>query len=119
MLAAALLLMSGASRDANAPLSLVVTPMQSFAPTTLTVRAHVQPDDANRALDVAVESGSYYRSSRIPLDGAGAPPMISVQMRNMPGGEYEVTGALINAAGHELGVVHAHVVVIDNSADPE
>ena len=44
--------------------------------------------------------------------------MISFQMRNMPGGEYDVTGALINTAGHELSVVRAHVNVID-SADQE
>ena len=118
MLAAALLLVSGVSRDANVPLSIVVSPMQSFAPTTLTIRVHVQPDDANRALDVVADSGTYYRSSRIPLDGAEAPNTISFQMRNMPGGEYEVTGALINTAGHELSVVRAHVNVID-SADPE
>src|SRR5215217_1840148 len=114
MLAAALLLLSGASRDANVPLSIVVSPMQSFDPTTLTIRFHVRPEDANRALDVVAESGTYYRSSRIPLEGADAPHMVSVQMRNMPGGEYEMTGALTDNAGHELAVVHAHVVVIDN-----
>ena len=58
MLAAALLLVSGVSRDVDVPLSIAVTPMQSFAPTTLTIRVHVPPDDANRALDVVADSGN-------------------------------------------------------------
>jgi hypothetical protein len=99
MIATALLLGLVASLDATQPLSITVSPAQSFAPTTLTIRVRVEPDDTNRALDVVTEGGSYYRSSRIPLDGADAPRTIALQMRNVPGGEYEVRGSLTNTAG--------------------
>ena len=43
----------------------------------------------------ASESGEYYRSSRIQLEGAEAPGTISFEIRNLPGGDYGVRGALV------------------------
>ena len=66
---AALLLSLAGSSNANEPLSMAVSPLQSFAPTNLTIRLHVEPDAVNRTLEVVAESGEYYRSSSIQLDG--------------------------------------------------
>jgi hypothetical protein len=102
--ASALFLSSTLSVNANEPLTMDVSPARSFAPTTLTIRVHVEPDAGNRALEVVAESGEYYRSSHIQLDGVDAPPTISLEMRNLPGGDYEVRGVLIDSAGHERSV---------------
>ena len=54
-------------------------------------RAIVTPDAANRALYIVVDSGSYYRSSMVFLDGANAAAVTDTTLRNIPGGDYEVT----------------------------
>jgi uncharacterized membrane protein YphA (DoxX/SURF4 family) len=65
----------------------------------------------NRALEVVAESGAYYRSSRIQLDGLDAPRTIVIEVRNVAGGDYEVTGTLVNSAGKKQSVLtHASVV---------
>jgi len=110
--ASALFLSSAVSISANEPLAITVSPMRSFAPTNLTIRIHVQPDASSRALEVVAESGEYYRSSRIQLDGAEAPRTISLEMRNLPGGDYDVRGALIDGAGREQSAVHRQVIVL-------
>jgi hypothetical protein len=115
ILAAALLLSATVSLDANDALSMAVSPAQSFAPTNLTIRVRVAPDAGNRALEVVAESGAYYHSSRIQLDGADAPRTISFEMRNVPGGDYDVTGAVINSSGHARAAVRTHVIVIDSA----
>jgi hypothetical protein len=74
------LMLAAATRaDVGERLTMAVSPAQSFAPTTLTIRVHVKPDAENRALEIVAESGDYYRSSRIPLDGNEAPRTIVVE----------------------------------------
>ena len=113
--AIALVLSSAVSINANAPLTMAVSPAQSFAPTNLTIRVHVEPDAGNRALEVVAESGEYYRSSRIQLEGAEAPRTISFEIRNLPGGDYDVRGALIDSAGRERSAVRQHVIVLGSA----
>jgi len=111
--AAALFLSLATSLNATEPLSMAVSPLQSFAPTNLTIRLRVAPDDANRALEVAAESGDYYRSSSIELDGSEAPRTISFEFRDVPGGDYDVRGTLISSGGTARAAVRQHVIVID------
>lgn len=96
-------------------LTMAVSPAQSFAPTTLTVRVHVRPDADNRALEVVAESDDYYRSSRIQLDGKEAPHTIVVELRSLPGGNYEVRGTLIDEYGHTRTLVRTSVIVIGST----
>ena len=105
IVASALFLSWAMSIHANEPLTMAVSPVQSFAPTNLTIRVHVEPDAGNRAFEVVAESSDYYRSSRIQLDGVGAPRTIALEIRNLPGGDYDVRGALIDSAGHERAAV--------------
>ena len=112
IVAAALFLSSAVFVAAKDPLTMAVSPVQSFAPTNLTIRVHVEPDADNRALEVVAESGEYYRSSRIQLDGADAPRTISLEIRNLPGGDYDVRSALINRVGRERAAVRTQIVVL-------
>ena len=98
--------------NAGERLTMVVSPVQSFAPSTLTVRMHVPSDDANRALEVSADSGEYYRSSRIQLDGKDAPSTITVEFPGLPGGEYEIRGVLIDSAGHARVVAREQATVL-------
>jgi hypothetical protein len=112
ILASVFFLWSAVTTNASEPLTMAVSPVHSFAPMTLTIRVHVEPDAGNRALEVVAESDEYYRSSRIQLDGDEAPRTISLEMRNLPVGDYEVRGTLINSLGHERSAVRKEVVVI-------
>jgi hypothetical protein len=108
----ALLFSSALSLDSHELLTMAVSPAQSFAPTNLTIRVRVEPDAGNRALEVVADSGEHYRSSRIQLDGSDAPRAISLEIRNLPAGNYDVRGALINSAGRQRAAVHAQVTVL-------
>jgi hypothetical protein len=90
ILAAALFVSSAVSVTATNPLTMSVSPAQSFAPTTLAIRVQVEPDADNLELEVVAESSAYYRSSRLPLEGASAPRTTSLEIRNLPGRNYEV-----------------------------
>jgi hypothetical protein len=87
-------------------LTLAVSPLQSYAPTNLTVRIHVTPDANNRGLEVSADSGGYFRSSWVQLDGKEAPQTITVDFRSLPGGQYEIRGILVDNSGRECA--HAH-----------
>ena len=110
-----LMLTAAAGADVGERLTMTVSPAQSFAPTTLTVSLLVKPDAENRALQVVAESGDYYRSSRIQLDGNEAPQTIVVELKSVPGGDYEVRGALIDGSGHSRSLVRTHVIVIGSA----
>jgi hypothetical protein len=109
ILVAALLLSLATPLNANVPVSMAVSPVQSFAPAKLIIRLHVEPDAANRTLEVVAESGEYYRSSSIQLNGSDAPRTISFEFRDVSGGNYDVRGTLIRSAGK----ARAAVPVID------
>ena len=107
-----LMLAAAAPADAGERLTMAVSPAQSFAPTTVTVRVHIKPDPENRTLEVVADSGDYYRSSRMQLDGQEAPHTIVVELRSLPGGDYEIRGALIDGSGRARALVRKQVIVI-------
>lgn len=110
------LMLAAATRaDVGERLTMAVSPAQSFAPTTLTIRVHVKPDAENRALEIVAESGDYYRSSRIPLDGNEAPRTIVVELRSLPVGDYEVRGALVDGSGRSRVLARRQVIVIGSA----
>jgi hypothetical protein len=92
--------LSVASGDAaESRLRIEVSPRISSAPAVVRIRAIVTPDAANRALHIVVDSGSYYRSSMVYLDGANAAAVTETTLKNLPGGDYEVSVALLEADG--------------------
>jgi len=113
LILAAALFSSAVYLTATIPLTITASPARSFAPTTLTIRVQVEPDADNRELEVVAESSAYYRSSRLPLEGAAAPRTTSLEMKNLPSGNYEVRGVLIDSSGRRRAAVRTDVVVIE------
>ena len=114
-----LLLSVASTVNSGERLTIAVSPVHSFAPTNLTVRVHVTPDASNRALEVTADSGAYYRSSRIQLDGQEARTTMVLEFRNVPGGEYDVRATLIDSAGQGRAYAHQLVQVIPSAADEQ
>jgi hypothetical protein len=79
-----------------------VNPAVAFAPATVRVVATVAADTGNRAIEVVAESPTFYRSSRVQLDGEDAPRANQFEFRALPSGKYEVTATLIEADGHQV-----------------
>jgi len=92
-------------------LTMAVSPVQSIAPTTVRVRIRVEPRAENRVLEVAADSGNYYRGSTIPLDGDLAPATVTLSYPNLPEGSYEVVCVLIDNTGHRRATARAKLSV--------
>jgi hypothetical protein len=112
----ALIALSG-TPDATERLSLRVTPNVSSAPSTVIVKATVAHDAANRWLHIEADSGEFYRSSAIQLEGDKAPLVTSIRLNNLPGGEYTVSAVLRNNLGEET-VVRRTVLVVSKLGEP-
>lgn len=97
-------------------LRIEVTPRISTAPAAVRIRAYVTPDAANRALQVVADSGEFYRSSIVALDGANAALITETVYRDLPSGEYEVSVALVAANGGRI-VDRREVKVTGSYAD--
>jgi len=99
-------------------LTLRVTPGVSSAPSTVTVRAYVERDPDNRALRVEADSGRFYRSSEIELDGDKAPTLNEFRLRSLPSGEYTVVATLIDAEGDPTVVRRGTAIVLSHAGEP-
>jgi hypothetical protein len=95
-------------------LRLAVSPLQSFAPSTLNIRARVVPHADNRALTIIAESEDFYRSSDVPLEGDHAPATIMIQFRGLPSGEYRVSGVVTDSMGRRRAIADQQVRVISS-----
>jgi len=110
MLTAVLPQVSGAGE----PISMRVSPAVAFAPANLVVRATIEADADNRAVEIVAESADFYRSSQIQLEGDKAPRTNRFEFRSLPPGTYEVRARLIGADGQPRGHVRQQVNVIAN-----
>lgn len=98
------LLAASGETGATEKLALRVTPNVSSAPSTVVIKATIAPNAGNRWLQVEADSGSFYRSSAIQLDGDRAPMVTEIRLKALPSGEYTVTAVLKNAMGEETQV---------------
>ena len=103
-------------KDPKDPLSLRVSPAVSFAPANLIVRATIENNAANRAVEIVAESEDFYRSSEIQLDGDSAPRTTQFEFRSLPPGVYEVRATLYGLGGDARAEVHREVNVIASGA---
>jgi len=92
-------------------LRIEVTPRISQAPAQVRIRAVVTPSAENRGLRVIADSGEFFRSSYLPLDGADAAPITDTSFKNLPGGEYEVSVTLVDSQGHATYVDRRTIMV--------
>jgi hypothetical protein len=116
-----LVLLGVAARGLNAGerLTMMVTPSKSMAPATIRVRMSVEPAAENRVLDVVADSGEYYRSSEIQLDGERAPRTVVVEFPSLPGGHYTVQGLLRDDAGRRAASVIQEIRVVSSAGELE
>jgi hypothetical protein len=94
----------GAPSDAGEPFAMRLSPNVALEPALMTVRAVVEADTDNRALQIIAESPNFYRSSVIQLDGANAPRLNVFEFKNLPTGTYEITGILLGTHGPRVAV---------------
>ena len=111
-----MLMLSGSS-GASEKLMLRVTPNVSSAPSTVVVKATVAKNADNRWLRIEAESGAFYRSSEMQLDGDHAPLITEIRLNNLPGGEYTVMAVLRNNTGEET-VVRRTALVLSRPGEP-
>jgi hypothetical protein len=102
---------------ASEKLTLRVTPNVSSAPSTVIVRATVAKNADNRWLHIEADSGEFYRSSEIQLDGDKAPVVTEIRLPNLPGGEYTVKAVLRGTMGDET-IVRRTAIVLAKFSEP-
>jgi hypothetical protein len=93
-----------------------VSPAVAFAPANLIVRARIEQDAQNRAVEIVAESSEFYRSSEIQLDGEHAPRTNTFEFRSLPPGTYEVTARLLGPGGSPRASARQSVNVIATGA---
>jgi len=98
--------------DGEGPLRVAVTPIHSFAPATVTIRARIEPSADNRTLAIVADGDDFYRSSEIQLDGVHAPKIVDLRFSNLPGGDYQFSAVLADGAGRQRAIVRQSVNVI-------
>lgn len=99
---------------AREPLAIKVSPEVAFAPANLVVRAMIEADHNNRAIEIAADSADFYRSSAMQLDGDRAPRTRTFEFRSLPSGTYEVRARLFGVDGQVLKSVRHQVTVLPN-----
>ena len=93
-------------------ITMKVSPAVAFAPANLVVRATIQADADNRAVEIVAESPDFYRSSEIQLEGDRAARTTTFEFRSLPPGTYEVRAKLFGADGQQRAAVRQQVNVI-------
>jgi hypothetical protein len=111
------LLAASGSGSANEKLLLRVTPNVSSAPSTVIVKATVAKNADNRWLHIEAESGAFYRSSEVQLDGDNAPHVTEIRLNNLPSGEYIVMAVLRDNLGEET-IVRRTALVLSRLGEP-
>jgi hypothetical protein len=108
---------AGGSVRTDEKLSLQVTPNVSNAPCNLIVQTVVARHAENRWLIVEADSGDFYRSSAIQLDGANAPLTTEFRFNNLPSGNYTVMATLRNEMGEET-TAQRTLIVLSRFGEP-
>jgi hypothetical protein len=107
-----LALSTAALAAAGDPVSIRVNPSVSVAPTMLAIRVNVVPQPENRALEIVLDSGEFYRLSRVQLEGDRGPAVNTLTVASVPAGDYEVTATVIDAGGNRGTRARAFVEVM-------
>jgi hypothetical protein len=112
----AVLSLTTISANGDEHVRVAVSPLVSFAPSNVRIQVRIVPSDENRALEVVAESGDFYRSSQVQLEGATAPAAMLFEFRDLPGGSYHVYGILTDSAGGQRAVAHQTLKVLPSGA---
>jgi hypothetical protein len=102
---------AAARLDGGQALTVRVTPTMARQPASVKVLAVIEADDRNRSLEVIVRSSDYFRSSQVQVDGLGTQRVWEIEFRDVPQGNYEVTGILTGTEGRRAAVTRVVVVM--------
>jgi hypothetical protein len=108
-----MLAVGSATIGATGRLALRVSPSVSVAPANLYIRAVVEASEENRAIEISADSGEFYRSTEILLDGERAQRTTTVEFQSLPRGKYLVRVVLKGLAGRPLASTLTHVSVVE------
>ena len=108
------LLTSPLVTGAGERLTMRVSPTVAFAPAYLVVQTQVEANAKNRSIEIIAESGDFYRSSEIQLDGENAPRTTRFEFRGLPGGQYTVAAVLKGANSEPLALTRRDVNVVES-----
>ena len=112
-----LLLAVSGSVGAGERIVLKASPEISFAPARITIRASIEADADNRAMEIVAESEEFYRSSMIELEGDQAPRTSVFEFRDLPGGTYQISARLLGPSGKSLAYVRRTIDVIASGGE--
>jgi hypothetical protein len=107
-----LMLITTVPIGAGERIAVKVSPAVAFAPANLVVRAVIEADQDNRAVEIVAESADFYRSSQIQLEGDKAPRISTFEFRSLPPGSYEVRALLLGAGGAQRAFARQQINVI-------
>jgi hypothetical protein len=94
-------------------LTMRVSPVVAFAPAYLVVQTRIEASDQNRSIEIIAESGEFYRSSEMPLNGDQAPRSSRFEFRGLPGGRYTVA-AVLKGTSEVLALAHQEINVVES-----
>jgi len=97
-------------------ITMKVSPAVAFAPANLVVRAMIEADAQNRAVQIVAESADFYRSSEVQLEGDKAARTSLIEFRNLPSGAYEVRALLFGSDGRQRAFARQQVNVISSGS---
>jgi len=97
-------------------LKLQVTPAVAIAPAWVRIRALVEHDAENRAIEIVADSEHFFRRSVVQLDGEAAPKVNELLIKDAPGGFYDITVTLFDARGSRA-VAHQSLQIVGSGAD--
>jgi len=119
LIIAALALAATSPLKAGERLMMRVSPNVAMAPATVVVTALAQPDAANRALQIQLDSPEYYRNSLMEMDGNKADASRTVRYEGVPGGIYEIRATLLGPGGEKRAETVRTVRVLSHGDDRE
>ncbi|RPJ58573.1 MAG: hypothetical protein EHM24_28600 [Acidobacteria bacterium] len=96
----ACLILTGAATNARDTVGLRVNPSISLAPATVRVVVTVEPDSKNRELVLEADSGLFFTSSTVQLDGDKAPRTQSFVLKELPAGIYRIAAQVVQRDGN-------------------
>ncbi len=99
------------SVSAREPITVSVWPAVTTARAAARLKIQVDRDDENRALIWVVDGPSYYRSSTQQIDGADAPRLWFVVVKDLPAGEFDVR-AVVRRRNNSEVVALTKIVVL-------
>ena len=99
VLVACVLVCSASTTSARETVSIRVSPSISMAPATVRVTVVVEPNADNRELVVEADSGDFFTSSTVQLDGSKSARMQAFMLKELPAGEYEIAARVIRRNG--------------------